>query len=317
MCDVSTTVGRVSATRRGLALTAMMLLAGTVASCAQTTLPVGVASLPADVCVIRDARIVEASGLVASRRNPGCYYVHNDSGDSPRVFLINRTGQTLLTIQLDGARAIDYEDIALAPGRQPGSYDVCVADIGDNRATRADLTIYRFPEPDARAFKPGTTTGVSVTAYRVRYADGPADAEAFFVRPQTGDGYVLTKRTDGKTHVYKLAAPWDADGQTELRRVRTVTLPPAILLARVVTAADISPDGTRVAVRCYFGGWQWRLPADAAAFESVFDRPPTPLVLAPEQQGEALCYAADGQSLVTISEGSSPTLHEVAAATPK
>ena len=297
-------------TRQHLALAAVMLLAGAVVSCAQTSLPVGDTDVPEIVCVIQDARIVETSGIVASRRNPGCYYLHNDSGDGPRVFLIDRTGQTRLTIRLNGARAVDYEDIALAPGAQPGTFDICVADIGDNAAKRADLTIYRFPEPDAKTTKPGTTIDVSVTAYRVRYADGPANAEAFLVHPQTGDGYVLTKRKDGKTHVYKLAAPWYADGQTELPRVHIVTLPPALLAARVVTAADISPDGRRVAVRCYLGGWEWQVPVGDAAFERLFDHAPEPLFLAPEQQGEALCYAADGKSILTISEGSSPPLHE-------
>ena len=52
------------------------------------------------------------------------------SGDSARVFLVDRDGRTRLTIKLKGATAVDYEDISLAPGEKAGTFDVCVADIG-------------------------------------------------------------------------------------------------------------------------------------------------------------------------------------------
>ena len=68
------------------------------------------------VCELQDRGIAEASGIAPSRANAGCYYVHNDSGDSARVFLIDREGRTRLTIRLKGAAAVDYEDISVAPG---------------------------------------------------------------------------------------------------------------------------------------------------------------------------------------------------------
>jgi hypothetical protein len=282
---------------------------------------------PVALADVADPRITEASGIAASRLNPGCYYIHNDSGDSPRVFLIDRTGRVRLEIRLAGAHAVDYEDISMAPGDQPGMFDVCVADIGDNNARRKNVTIYRFPEPplpDAAGTASRTAADTSVaevhpTAYVFRYADGPADAEAFCVHPRTGDGYILTKRLTGGSLVYKLTAPWNPREETPLPRLCTVELPASIVgLARIVTAADISPDGRRLAVRCYVNGWEWRLPPDAddADFDRIFATKPVELNLPGEPQGEALCYSPDGTAFLTICEGKSPTLYETAAPAP-
>ncbi len=263
---------------------------------------------------LEDERIAEASGLAASRRHADHFYVHNDSGDLPRVFLIDRSGRTRLEIRLQGAQARDYEDIAMAPGDAAGQWDVCVADIGDNSARRSTVVVYRFPEPELPA-DGAPLIEVTPQAFTFKYADGPADAEAFCVHPETGDGYILTKRTDGRSFVYKLAAPWSADEVRVLPKLAEVRLPAPLAAAGIVTAADIGPDGRRLAVRCYFGGWEWRLPEglDVAAFDRIWQAEPAALSLALERQGEALCYAADGRSLLTVSEGLHPGLYEVRA----
>ncbi len=281
---------------------------------------------PVALAQVTDSRINEASGIAASRLNPGCYYIHNDSGCAPCVYLIDRAGCVLLEIRLNGVEARDCEDIALAPGERPGVFDVCVADIGDNKARRRNVSIYRFPEPplpqrDKTASGPAQTPAViqvHPTRYTLRYANGPADAEAFCVHPRTGDGYILTKRIDGRSIVYKLPAPWNQNEQT-LRELCTVELPMAMIgLSRIVTAADISPDGRRLAVRCYVNGWEWRLPAGAndQSFDRSFTVKPMQLNLPSELQGEALCYSLDGATFLTISEGWSPTLWETPAPAP-
>ncbi len=267
---------------------------------------------PQIVAQLADGRITEASGIVASRKHAGSYYIHNDSGDSPRVFLVGGDGQTQATIDLTGAQARDYEDIALAPDGA-GGYDVCVADIGDNNANRPYVVIYRFAEPDVTTA--GAAIDVAPTAYQVSYIDGAADAEAFFVHPTTGDGYILTKRTDGSTVVYKIAAPWDASGTTALVALPRVQLPAAAAAAQVVTGADVRPDGTGFVVRCYTDGWEWTgaAPAD---FDAVFGALPQRVSLATEPLGETICYSTDGQRLLTVSEGSRPPIYQVTADTP-
>ena len=290
---------------------AVALTLGAALCAAQSTRPAPRYGEPREVCTLADRRIHEASGIVASRRNPGLFYVHNDSGDEPLVYLVDRAGSTRVTIRLTGARHVDWEDIALAPRGKTGEFDVCVADIGDNAAQRDELTIYRFAEVDATPGGPATRR-VSARAYRIRYADGPADAEAFAVHPRTGDGYIFTKRLDGRSAVYRLAAPWNAGERVVLPKVATTAIQHRMAPGRMITAADISPDGRRLAVRCYLGGWEWRMAPGSAPgdFERLFATAPVALDLAAEPQGEALCYSAGGRAILTVSERLPAVLYE-------
>ena len=263
-----------------------------------------------EVAQLADERINEASGIVASRLNPNAFYIINDSGDGARVFLVDRTGATRATITLADARNVDYEDIALAPGDAPDQFDVCVADIGDNNHERKHVTLYRFAEIDLDSAV--ADVSVTPTTVHVRYAGGPVDAEALIVHPKTGDGYIFTKRRDGKpADVYRLAAPWPKDGVTELPRVAEVEIAGRSPFERFITAADISPDGRNVAVRTYVGGWEWRLMAGEMDVTPALGQSPRALRLAAEPQGEALCYAADGDTLLTVSEKTPTYLFEV------
>ena len=40
-----------------------------------------------EVCIVRDPLILEASGLAVSRTTKDAVWIHNDSGDVPRLFL--------------------------------------------------------------------------------------------------------------------------------------------------------------------------------------------------------------------------------------
>ena len=60
----------------------------------------------------RRAAIPEASGIVKSRRHPGIFWVHNDSGNAPLLFAIRADGQIVRQFRLDVPN-IDWEDIAI------------------------------------------------------------------------------------------------------------------------------------------------------------------------------------------------------------
>jgi len=303
---------------------------------------------PVAVCEVTDPRIREASGLAASRRHPGLLYVHNDSGNPPHVYVLDRGGRVRATIELDGARNVDWEDIALAPSEHPERFDVCIADIGDNQARRREIVIYRFAEPELPAAAgapasqpngaaappsgpaPQGTKGRSAaslprsapgelalrirpSAYRFRYEDGAHDAEGFAVHPRTGDGYVFIKQPDGRGRVYRIAAPWDDQQTTTLKSVAALRFPETLPVAKVVTAADISPDGRRLAMRSYACGWEWELPDELTADElaRILTTEPRRIRLAAELQGEAICYSADGGAILTVGEHTPTMLFEV------
>jgi len=60
-----------------------------------------------------DGRLIpEASGIVKSRRYPGIYWVHNDSGNPSLIFAIRGDGRIVRQFRLEVPN-IDWEDIAI------------------------------------------------------------------------------------------------------------------------------------------------------------------------------------------------------------
>src|SRR5262245_64749541 len=90
-----------------------------------------------------DARIIpEASGIVRSRRHPGIFWVHNDSGNPPALFAVRRDGSLVREYQV-AAPNIDWEDIATDDHGH-----LYLGDIGNNEGRLPLRTIYRLDEPD-------------------------------------------------------------------------------------------------------------------------------------------------------------------------
>ena len=129
----------------------------------------------------------ESSGVAASREHSGVLWTHNDSGGEPEVHAVDPTGRLLGRVRLTGAENKDWEDIALGPC--PSGECLYIADIGDNRGSRKDVEIYRIPEPDLNA-----PAGPRAERFRVRYPDGPRDAEALFLLP-SGELFVISKES--------------------------------------------------------------------------------------------------------------------------
>jgi len=132
---------------------------------------------------MQEPSITEASGIAASRTNPGIYWVHNDSGDTARVFATDLSGAAIGRFKIDGAQARDWEDIAVGPGPEPGTSYLYLGDIGGNKG-RSDLSIYRSAEPEVLLGARGVRGSVPAERIDVMYPDGLAwDAEALLVDP--------------------------------------------------------------------------------------------------------------------------------------
>ena len=253
---------------------------------------------------IDDPTIDESSGLVASRRNPGLLWTHNDSGDDSVVYCLDLQARGCGVWRVTGADAFDWEDIAAGPGPQAGEPYLYVGDIGDNIDQRAQVVVYRVPEPVAGGggavpTKAAPAATARADALRLRYPDGPRNAEALLVHPVTGDVYVVSKETAGAS-VYKATAPVDPTKVTTLTRITTLQLGRAGE-TEVVTGGDISPDGQRVALCTYARGYELQVPA-TGGFDAVWSQPPTPVDLGFRLQGESVAYRLDGRTLLTTSE---------------
>ncbi len=242
----------------------------------------------------------EISGIVASRSQAGIFWVHNDSGDQPRVYAVSREGNLLGTFLLEGATAIDWEDIAIGPAPSGGSY-LYLADIGDNAGQRTSIRVYRVPEPRVDAAKaPVTETLNGAVAFNFVYEDGPRDAEGFMVDPLTDDFYIVTKR-EAKNRLYRFHAP-DPTKMNTLHQ--EVEFP-----FTGVTGAEISPDGMQVLIRRYsisilavIAGSYWHRNDASTSLIDLLKQPGEIIPLAEEIQGEAIGFSADNRGFYTTTE---------------
>jgi hypothetical protein len=227
---------------------------------------------------VNDRRITESSGLAASRRHRGVVYTHNDSGTRPQIFAVGPDGRTIATLTLAGAGARDWEGIAL--GRdEAGRPALYVADIGDNLGGAWPyVTVYRIPEPAALR-----SQTLRATAFRLKYADGPRDAEAVLIDPRTNRLYVASKLLTGT--LYAAPRRLRAGGRANVLR----KVGPAPVMA---TDGAYAPDGSTFAIRTYFAVNIYTAPGKLLE-----------VVRLPEQeQGESITYAADGRALLVGSE---------------
>ena len=245
--------------------------------------------------LVSNPAIDEASGLVRSR-SQAWVWVHNDSGDTARLFALALADLTTIELHLDGAAALDWEDLALGPGPEPGDY-LYVGDIGDNGEARPYVTVYRVREPELAAAGPDPIVAADWQAFELTYPDGPHNAETLLVDPRSGDLFIVTK--GGQTKLYRAAAPL-ASGELE-------AMPDPSYPSAIATGGDVSPLGDHVIVRGYADAWLWLRGPDEGLAEAL-GREPCEVPLAAEQQGETLAIDLDGRGYYTLSEGTDSVL---------
>jgi hypothetical protein len=259
------------------------------------------AKLGVRVGTIGTDELAEASGIVESRAYPGVLWLHNDSGDNARLFVLASDGKALGEVEVEGADSNDWEDIAIGKGPEAGKSYLYIADIGDNDEKRERVQIYRVEEPALD--EAGKPVSSKATAHRVNvtYAEGPHDAETLLLDPISGNLYIVAKgglfNGLGQVPVFRIAAK-DLEGTSATAiKVATVPLGPA-------TGGDVLPDGSGIAIRNYTGVRYWAREA-GESFDQALKRAPCTLPLSEGfgAQGEALGFTADGTAYLTTTEG--------------
>jgi hypothetical protein len=249
---------------------------------------------------IADPSILELSGLAVSRRNPGIVWAHNDSGDTPRLFAIDPTGATVMTLHLQDAQAVDWEDLAIGRGIDARS-TLFIGDIGDNLKLRPEIVIYRVHEP---LVTPGESQ-LTAEELRLRLPGGARDAEALLRDPLSDRLYIVTKDYTGHAEVFSTNALAPAGSKLEMDRAGKVgwgTLKNPEQWA--VTAGDISPDGTRIALLTGSVVAEWSRERSESV-EQALSRAPDRVVPWAQPSGESLAYGLDA-SLLLSREGPKP-----------
>jgi hypothetical protein len=263
--------------------------------------------------------LAEISGIAKSRSYPDTYWVHNDGGDSPRIFAVHGDGRIIMPswlsdkyyvdtplegkrefpgIEISSATNIDWEDIALDDDK------IYIADCGNNGNARRDLGIYLLQEPNPTA----TDRCRALKWIPVAFPDQKAfpgkvwrfDCEALFVYRHKL--YFLTKHRAGAINKVETG--------TKLYRLDT-QFPDRVNMLKLVdaksdmggwvTAADLSPDGRTLAVLAQYpeqSVWLFDTPRKGDRFLSS---PSRRLRFSGGKQCEAICFV-DNHTLLIANE---------------
>lgn len=271
---------------------------------------------PVELGVVRNSPLKEASGVAASRVQPGVLYTHNDSASVPTLVAISTEGNHLATFPLSGFATGDFEDIAVGPGPDPDLSYVYLGDIGDNRINRSQIIVYRLPEPWvdlAWAANPISDNPGGVESFQLQYPDQAHDAETLLVDPIDRQLFVLTKES-GTSQIYKIGL--DSLFPDQINTLEWVGRIPF----HQASGGDISADGRQIVIRQEdFARWWDRpegMPVEQAfqdgmtAFAPVVGRPTEP-------NGEAAGFSTDGNGYYTLSDSTTtPSLYYIRRNTP-
>lgn len=176
--------------------------------------------------------IRESSGLVASRRFDDVFWTHNDAHNPASLFAVREHGKLIREYSVPASSNIDWEDIAW--DEEGNLYIFDNASLKDSQKRNF---VYVFPEPDP--FRDQEIKQVRRVV--VKYPDGAYDCEAIFV--WDGSLFLVTKPWDGSLpRIYRYS---------DLGNDGTATYVGTVPVYTMVTGADISDDGRRVALCSY------------------------------------------------------------------
>ncbi len=235
--------------------------------------------------------IREASGIVQSRRFPGVFWTHNDSGNPPALFAVTRDGKLIREYTV-AVPNVDWEDIAIDDAGH-----LYLGEIGNNDGRLPLRAIYEIDEPDPTRASATPLPVTKASFYRFPRG-GRFDAEGLFI--DRGRAIVVAKTFDGR-EAELFAIPLDPPAPL-LRPALPEPVGRLPGLIEPATAADLSRDGrhlavasthaTRVYERDRSGGWKLvgAVPHRSDVMEALC------------WDGDDLILAGEGRGLYRIAE---------------
>jgi hypothetical protein len=262
-----------------------------------------------DLGVLANIEIDEASGMVASQRNPAHYWVINDSKDLNRMFLVSQHGQGKAEFTLSGLQNRDWEAMGRWQNRTGQTY-LYVADIGDNQARNKSYQVHRFLEPSLQLTDPLRRVIKATQSLEFKLPDGSRDMECMLIDQISGDLYFISKREDHK-RLYRL--PGDAFAQSGVQNAQFIcaldfSVPSSnlSLLKQIyyITDGNVASTNEEIIVRNYLEIYYWKKGKHESIADALRRKPRVvPSILVP--QGEALAFDGLNEGYASISEVSS------------
>ncbi|MCF8714992.1 T9SS type A sorting domain-containing protein [Joostella atrarenae] len=254
---------------------------------------------PVSVGTITNPDINEASGIAASYKTQGAFWVHNDSGDGPNLFLIDSLGNTLTEGSVTNASSNDWEDIASF--QLNGTSYLVIGDVGDNPRNRSEYRLFIIEEP---AYDPQSISGNTysiVKTIKYQYSNGKQNCESVAVDSHTGKIILFSKSHDNEIrYVYEL--PLSITTGTENLTAELI----ASLKSEDTTAMDISNNGHHAAVLTYKDFAYQFIRKENETWQDAFQQPYQIINMPVGRQGEeALAYGTNGADLYSVREGTS------------
>lgn len=232
---------------------------------------------------LKDEVLYEASGLEFSDQNDQMFWVHNDSGDEARIFLVDTTGELKMVVYLDSVDAVDWEDLAVANG------EIYLSDMGDNMGQRPEVYIHHISEPVYTGLDSIRIARKDIETMTIRYTNGPRDSETLLYDYRTNELVVVTKR---ELNAFVYSFPFKKSQKP------TMIKPAGTIPLNQFTAGDANEAG-EILLKNYDAIFYWSA-SDQSIPSRLIQGPECSLPYQVEPQGEAICWADNG--FYTVSE---------------
>jgi len=239
---------------------------------------------------VKSKSIVETSGLVFYHNR---VWLHNDSGGKAELFSRDVDGQNHQKHTIEVNKAVDWEDLSI--DRKKGVF--YIADTGDNREKRTNIQIITYDLLQQKTQR-----------IPISYDTGPIDVEGIAFDPIQQELILISKGRGGTVHLFsfdpqkKPLTPLRSQYQFSISAAKSLN-------PERITAMDISPDGSYIAIRNYMELFLWQRSIHESVIESMQSKPCV-YMLPIQKQGESLGFSNNHQ-MWTLSEGKNQPLFEI------
>jgi hypothetical protein len=226
--------------------------------------------------------IGESSGLAVDNAAQ-VLWTHNDGGSAPDLFQVTREGKLLKSIRLKNVRNRDWEDLA-----HDTLGNIYIGDFGNNNNRRDNLTIYKVNPARPERIDSIRFSYADQTQFPPPPEERNFDCEAFFWHADSL--YLFSKNRGNRTvKMYVLPA---APGTYKAQIRGTVKL------KSMVTAADINPSGTQLALLTYGKVFVFQIKDSLNLLKEPYQ-----CIKLARSQAEALAYINDSDFMITNEQG--------------